>query len=267
MSQSQLAKILGKTQATVSQWETGLRAPGLEELLKLAGMLDVQVAELVPPTRERREAKLLLRAFLATTEEHELKEPLERFFESVEQRKPLPRRITVAADRPLRAAQQLLSRAQEHGVRGARFDIDALARLCGAHVIPAAFPEGLSGLLVDQDGVVAIGVNNKQRSGRKRFTVAHELGHHLLEHHDRFHVDLGPSNELGDAPSFDWKLEREANDFAANVLMPASMVRERYADNPSSRALAKTFGVSPIAMGYRLVSLGLREVSVGSYHR
>lgn len=95
---------------------------------------------------------------------------------------------------------------------------------------------------------------------RARFTVAHELGHHLLRHHSRFHVDLAtlPSEGPGDH-LFDPRLEREANDFAANLLMPATLVRIAYSPGAPARSLAAQFEVSPLAMSYRLVNLGLKD--------
>jgi Zn-dependent peptidase ImmA (M78 family)/DNA-binding XRE family transcriptional regulator len=263
MRQGELASQLGKTQATVSQWEAGKRAPSLHDLMEIATTLDVDLAELLPSRPERKPAPALLRAVLDSMELDVVRAALDAFLEAAEELPPLPISIEVAADRPLRAAQQLLARAQllEPKVVQRPIDITRLANLCGVHVIPRDFPEdNISGLLIVLANGPVIGVHRWQNEGRQRFTVAHELGHHLLNHHDRFHVDLAsPSSGEGEGPLYDWRLEREANDFAANLLMPASLVRDAFQLTPTTRALAAEFGVSPLAMGYRLVNLGLRE--------
>jgi Zn-dependent peptidase ImmA (M78 family) len=79
----------------------------------------------------------------------------------------------------------------------------------------------------------------------------------LLRHHDRFHVDLSASTEVGEPPGYNWLHEREANEFAADLLMPAAMVRRHAGAVASPRDLAEAFEVSPIAMSYRLQNLGL----------
>jgi Zn-dependent peptidase ImmA (M78 family) len=70
-------------------------------------------------------------------------------------------------------------------------------------------------------------------------------------------VDLSASTEVGEPPGYNWLHEREANEFAADLLMPAAMVRHHAAADDSPRSLAEIFKVSPIAMSYRLQNLGL----------
>ena len=55
----------------------------------------------------------------------------------------------------------------------------------------------------------------------------------------------------------DKALEREANSFAANLLMPEAHVRTLWADTWDIRLCARRLGVSPSAMQYRLFELGL----------
>lgn len=100
-----------------------------------------------------------------------------------------------------------------------------------------------------------IWVNETQALTRQRFTLAHELGHHLLRHADGFHLDLGGDlapNVTGGHPGYDWRAERSANEFAASLLMPASMVRKAATSTIDVATLASWFDVSPAAMGFRL---------------
>ncbi|MBA3400407.1 MAG: ImmA/IrrE family metallo-endopeptidase, partial [Actinobacteria bacterium] len=96
---------------------------------------------------------------------------------------------------------------------------------------------------------------------RFRFTIAHEIGHwvcHCLE-------GRAPSPEpsycrpvdLTDAA--DRTIEREANVFAAELLMPEPAVRTAWAELGEVEACASRFDVSPTAMEWRLYSFGILD--------
>ncbi len=59
----------------------------------------------------------------------------------------------------------------------------------------------------------------------------------------------------------DRTLEREANVFAAELLMPEPAVREAWDELGDVAACAARFDVSPTAMHWRLYSFGLIEES------
>jgi Zn-dependent peptidase ImmA (M78 family) len=59
--------------------------------------------------------------------------------------------------------------------------------------------------------------------------------------------------------SADRLLEREANVFAAELLMPEPQVRDHAAGMASVGSIAKRFDVSEVAMNWRLYSFGLSE--------
>jgi Zn-dependent peptidase ImmA (M78 family) len=99
-------------------------------------------------------------------------------------------------------------------------DVRMLANLCGVRVLAETFVGDLSGVLIELDDEPMIGYHRWQSAGRQRFTIAHELGHHLLQRHDKFHLDLAVTESAeGHSPLSDWRLEREANDFAAYILI------------------------------------------------
>jgi Zn-dependent peptidase ImmA (M78 family)/DNA-binding XRE family transcriptional regulator len=260
-SQGDLAAALGKAQTTISQWEGGRRAPGLEDLVEAARALQCGMADLLPPPAPKRPAPAIMRALVDSLELEELRSELDLFVTRAERLPALPVQLQVGSDRPVRAAQELLARSQalEPEAVGPPVDIERLANLCGVRVLSQKFGEGMSGLLIELDEGPVIGYRDGDLEGRQRFSIAHELAHHLLHHHDRFHIDLAePVSEVGDSPLYDWRLEREANHFAANVLMPASLVRQAFQKTEAVHKLADSFGVSPLAMGYRLLDLGLR---------
>lgn len=109
-----------------------------------------------------------------------------------------------------------------------------------------------SGYYRSYNGVPSIEYNVREAPVRQRFTVAHELGHFALGHED------SPRDSGNFFSSRDPK-ERQANRFAAALLMPESLVRHYYTNGAdrSVAALAQLFGVSKDAMGYRLINLGL----------
>jgi IrrE N-terminal-like domain len=129
---------------------------------------------------------------------------------------------------------------------------------CAVQILPWGFDEHIDGLVVELDGGSVIWVNEAQVPARQRFTLAHELGHHLLRHADAFHLDLGGDlapNVTGGHPGYDWRAERAANEFAANLLMPAPMVRKAATSTTDVVTLASCFRVSAAAMGFRLKAL------------
>lgn len=96
-------------------------------------------------------------------------------------------------------------------------------------------------------------VNANDCDERRRFTIAHELGHFCLHH----------GSSLRDTSNLNWlainpEHERAANQFAAELLMPAiaikAMIEVRNIKDPI--ALRQAFGVSSQALYYRLKNLG-----------
>jgi len=109
-----------------------------------------------------------------------------------------------------------------------------------------------SGTLRQDNGVWSIHINPQQPLERKRFTVAHELGHLLLGH--------GPRNREMETNyniyNFD-PVERDANAFAAALLMPRDAVQHFVSNGYDLFSLAVQFSVSTQAMSIRLERLGI----------
>ncbi len=98
----------------------------------------------------------------------------------------------------------------------------------------------------------AIMVGGPSNERRRRFTIAHEIGHFVL-HPGR----LAP--ERGGAVNEAWRLqEREADQFAAELLMPEPLVRQAVLELGTDPArLADRFDVSRQAMQVRLSGFGI----------
>ena len=88
---------------------------------------------------------------------------------------------------------------------------------------------------------------------RQRFTVAHELGHHILHHGNSFR-DPAKNFSLN---NYDPK-EAGANRFAAELLMPEDSLKFFVYRRGMKQVpqLAETFKVSEQAMLFRLKNLG-----------
>lgn len=103
---------------------------------------------------------------------------------------------------------------------------------------------------------------------RKRFTIAHELGHFFLHRKEGSFVDN--QTTMSRHLSY-WSIkEAEANDFAARLLMPVKHIidaieellhdeSEELTETILVRNLKDKFQVSEIAMKYRLSNLGILD--------
>jgi len=113
------------------------------------------------------------------------------------------------------------------------------------------FEDGLSGASLCHNGKIFIAYNKDHSFIRNRFTVAHELGHALLGHL----VILSPI----DLYSKDYK-ELEANQFAAELLMPLQMLKQAVKKIKTVDQLAKAFWVSKDAMSWRVIESGIYKL-------
>ncbi|MCY4326154.1 MAG: ImmA/IrrE family metallo-endopeptidase [Rhodobacteraceae bacterium] len=130
----------------------------------------------------------------------------------------------------------------------------ALANDLGLRVFKSgtrAWSDNVSGLIKRTSGDgFEIYVNGDHQFHRRRFTIAHEIAHFVL-HKDKIGDELtddalyrsGLSNEI----------EREANSFAAKILMPPHLINDKIQDGVNNiYDLATIFKVSPSAMSLRL---------------
>jgi Zn-dependent peptidase ImmA (M78 family) len=137
----------------------------------------------------------------------------------------------------------------------------------------------VSGVLMIKGGEKHALINAKHHPNRRRFSLAHELGHLVLHdcREDRLFIDTSlrvyqrvgaPSDETyGNADSLTTPMEeREANLFASALLMPEDLVRSQALDLDLEEEgdvafLARMFSVSDQAMFIRLQQLGLMRVA------
>jgi len=155
---------------------------------------------------------------------------------------------------------------REHGLHSVPVDLVTLANRQGIRVHNAKFSEeNISGMLAKRGDNITMLIHQSDHPNRKRFTIAHELGHHFLHlmedgeivdtEGDLFRNDWSDKSIVQDASR---RMEVQANQFAAALLMPARLVEEVYQGvTKDITELSRIFKVSKEAMGYRLNQLGL----------
>ena len=131
-------------------------------------------------------------------------------------------------------------------------------------VIGEAPSNEYSGLLIRKENGALIGLNSDEPYSRKRFTIAHELGHFLFDLNSDAFVDR---IEYRDNKSNTIKNPKEsrADMFAAALLMPSEFIKNDFAKIKEAgifleehlQSLADKYAVSKLAMWYRLTNLGL----------
>ena len=250
-TQAVLAEQLERAQTAVSYWEAGKRKPSLDDVMDLASVLSRDIEYFLPPASARQPVAAVLRAELARLGSNELQQAIEGILAGTEAAQMPTWSIRVGARQPAYAANELLEGA---GSTSLRWPWRTSSAGAGCLLHRQQLPDALSGLLIEQAGGALIAVNADHIHTRQRFTIAHELGHHLLGHTERFHLNLSD----GTPPEHNYRLERAANEFAADLLMPRRLLASAFHANSSTSALASMFEVSDIAMGYRLINLGLR---------
>ena len=161
-----------------------------------------------------------------------------------------------------RAAELLARYTAAFGAHEGAVPVDAIATdLLGLRVVQAE-QLGVSGLLVPGSRYVYLDAREARDSeGRRRFTLAHEIGHWVCQCDEGRAAAPEPimcrPSDL--SAKVDTALEREANNFAASLLMPERAVREVAARGMDADAAADLFCVSDIAMEWRYFNLGITD--------
>jgi len=236
-SQDDVGAALGVSRAMVSYWETGSRRPNDRQLAALARLYGIEPIDLL----EDRDVDpvggdltgMLLRAETGVDPEsapgvQEFVQFLERYAE-----------LSQITDLPIRGLSQSPfvhrsrfthkddARRKAEEVRshlnlgtGPIPDVDTVCEMLGVTVYRAPLGDDLgkapSGAFLNHPEVgFSILVNLDMTPGRRRFTVAHEIGHALFHsNEDRWVISHGKSPR-----------ESFADEFAGEFLMPSESVR------------------------------------------
>jgi Zn-dependent peptidase ImmA (M78 family) len=164
------------------------------------------------------------------------------------------------------AAAKATEILQKYNVSKPPVDVERLARQAGLRVVEELLDSEISGMLYREGSRAVILVNQSDVLVRKRFSIAHELGHYHLHEELSVFVDRRVRFRDSNSSQGTIKEEVEANNFAAELLMPEALVLQEtvrlrgrrfpLSDEDLIEELAKVFQVSRQAMEVRLANLG-----------
>ncbi|HRH45286.1 MAG TPA: ImmA/IrrE family metallo-endopeptidase [Pyrinomonadaceae bacterium] len=160
----------------------------------------------------------------------------------------------------------------ENNIQSPYVRIEDIVKNIGIELIEEDANDDIAGFLIKNydEKTAIIGVNKNHKPNRRRFTIAHELGHFFLHNYEGVHFDgkhSGSQMFLRDEKSTKGTdiEEREANLFAAELLMPEILLQKDIAkineiyfidEDPKLKKLASDYRVSTQALTFRLANLG-----------
>lgn len=252
----ELAALIERTAAAVSQYELGQSRPSPDALARCASALDLPIGFFATGRPQLRldTTHAHFRSLRATTAVQrqqalahvellwEITDQLDRVIELPPADLGLPLGIAhgdvVRTARTVRKAWDLPSGPVVHLVRHLE------ARGIVVAGMPTVDSVAIDAFSAAPHGRPVIALSEKGNPMRRRFSVAHELGHLLLHPHP---APGSPAHE------------RQANAFAAEFLMPAAEIRPLLpspVDIPVLKQIADGYGVSVAALLYRGKDLG-----------
>lgn len=145
-----------------------------------------------------------------------------------------------------------------YGILEAPVDIFEIAKNLGFVVDQIDLPNGIPAKIEIHEDIKVIFINKNNPIVRQRFSVGHELGHYLSGH-ENFDGESRANVEFDKKylnPQY--QQEYEADDFAAEILMPKKLLKKDVEENKLSlEELVKKYEVSEQAMTIQLVNLKL----------
>lgn len=236
LTQEEVARRLNIPRSAVALLEAGKRKVSGLELANLAYLYGRSPADFFAPDFAADGVTVLLRALPETTNHDETQEAIRKGIALAREIANLEELLGVeraAAAFPQYPATSLRRRweAVAHGKRLAHQerkrlelgsapleDLGDLMENQGIVVLELELPDNLSGFTVRLNGSIVCGTNIAHSSERRRFSLAHEYCHVLIDH-DRPGIVSRQEDE-------DELREVRANAFAADFLMPEDGIRD-----------------------------------------
>lgn len=152
-------------------------------------------------------------------------------------------------------------------------DVEGLALALQIKVERQNLSDEICGMIKKKDNKYIIIVNQNHVLTRQRFTIAHEIGHFI--YHRTKIGDGIVDNALYRQVSYNGIInneinardEQQANNFAANLLMPAHLIdniKNEHGGNYYPNKLAERLNVSTQAIKIRLDNLGISSKNFSS---
>lgn len=153
----------------------------------------------------------------------------------------------------------------KHDLLKVPINVDKVASKLNINIVYEKLDDSVSGFLVKKEGKTVIGLNQEHHEVRNRFTISHEVGHFILHVDQPLFIDYYKGSKLyrSNKNVENYKIEKQANSFAAALLMPKKLIKIeifKLSDNleyaEKLHSLSLKFKVSTQAMDYRLKFLG-----------
>jgi Zn-dependent peptidase ImmA (M78 family)/DNA-binding XRE family transcriptional regulator len=240
LSQEDLGTLIGVAPSTISMYEKGERKPELMILKDLSEALSVSLAELINIEVPRNSIDIALRSQRL---DHEDVEKVKDYIAQLKYERKLQYQKHNQPNR-LKARRKAKSIIEKLNIKNAPIKLSSVLKFL--EIEPIKGDEKILkkvSAFIDLEGKILV-YKNSDPTVRKRFSIAHEIGHFVMGHtvkDDVFDIDSTDPREI------------EANMFAAELLMPFDWVKRDMQDhNLTIKDLAMKYWVSEEAMGWRL---------------
>jgi len=268
ISQTELARRMELSPSLIHYWETGNRKPSPEQLQELSRQLGVSLDYLLKekiqptfqyrakPTVEDTPAEAIARMQVDASAQIEY---IDTIFRMAEQQMP---NFAHWAEFTFPQCPQLCRHVRHTLGLNRRVTLAELKQAMteqGVFVFEWELPDNISGLSY-RGALTAVFINRLHQPTRRLFTLAHELAH-VMFHLGRNKEETATVSVFGNNQD---PLEKEANSFASELLIPLEDVRqivdrygEKLLDPVLMECIARQFNVSRDAIFYRLTQLKL----------
>ena len=137
---------------------------------------------------------------------------------------------------------------KNNGINKAPVDLKVILHSKGYTYLEVdSFLDNIDAIFINKDGRIYAAVNATHHIHRQRFSLAHELGHILLQHditHYKSNISIdNPPTEKAH-PEVESLFEVEANTFAGELLVPLDMLKMEFKKTRDVQALSNIFMVS-----------------------
>lgn len=159
-------------------------------------------------------------------------------------------KLTAISQGQTKSPEEILLEAEKNNIKVHPLDMKALYRYYGIKIYHVTENMEYSGTLENRNEGWVVYINSLHHPRRQLFTLAHELGHFFLHRNqkDKF-VDKSYFTRESTSKN---TLEREADEFAAELLMPMKIFREQIEKGRNKISeLADYFGTSMYAVKVR----------------
>ena len=265
LTQAQLGSKVGLGRTVIAKIEHGNRTLSALELARLAQVTDLPIDWFVtesPPVVTSHRTDVPRATRLVDLHVDVLAREVLQLIEAG-LLKPTGRRIALRVPRNVAEAEETAVRVLQHvgQIEEDRVDLAAAAEALNLFAYSIALAENQAdGAYVALDAQTGVAlINGRRPSGRRRFTLAHEIGHHVFQ--DEYVVDL----------DVDTSTERLINAFAIHLLVPRDALRRRWEDldgksdpRPAAIVIAAERGVSWTAFCSHAVNLGVLDRPTGA---